>query len=355
MGDFVDDNGLPTTEFPLRYSFKWVRVAAGGAETNVGTDSRTYTLIPSDAGSTIKVEVSFIDGAGNPETVSSNAKGPVLPAAEDCIADRPDSDWCTTMTVGVVAGSTDGNRFRPSWTRLDLDDSTIDYGSKSFPVAELQVTTESGRHVEFESTNRDEFLPRGSVFDFGGTEFTAERGSERSTVGQYRWGIPASFGWIDGQKVTVSANLAPAPDSGTVDGTTLVLTHAEDLDRGSTPAPGAYTVKVDGGAGPAVSSVSVGARTVTLTLATEVTAGQTVTVTYTPGSSPLRDVSRLDAPAFEDFAVTNDSPADETPPIPASAEVPAYGRQPHAHLQRGPRHRGGQAPPGERLHRQGRR
>ena len=110
---------------------------------------------------------------------------------------------------------------------------------------------------------------------------------------------PANFGWIDDQKVTVSANLAPAPDSGTVDGTTLVLTHAEDLDRGSTPAPGAYTVKVDGGAGPAVSSVSVGTRTVTLTLAMPVTAADIVTVDYdAPTSSPLQDVSGLDAPAF---------------------------------------------------------
>ena len=77
--------------------------------------------------------------------------------------------------------------------------------------------------------------------------------SERSVVGQYRWGIsdiPENFGWIHDQMVTVSANLAPAPDSGTVDGTTLVLTHAEDLDTGSTPAPGAYTVKVNGSAGP---------------------------------------------------------------------------------------------------------
>ena len=238
----VDDNGLPTTEFPLRYSFKWVRVAAGGAETNVGTDSRTYTLIPSDAGSTIKVEVSFIDGAGNPETVPSNAKGPVLPAAEDCIADRPDSDWCATMTVGVVRGGFDTTGYN-NQGQGRLDDTIIDYGSKSFPVAVLQVSTEGRGFVEFRSTNADEFLPSGSVFDFGGTEFTADDDSERSPVGRYRWGTPANFGWIEDQKVTVSANLAPAPDSGTVDGTTLVLTHAEDLDRGSTPAPGAYTVK----------------------------------------------------------------------------------------------------------------
>ena len=322
----VDDNGLPTTEFPLRYSFQWVRVAAGGAETNVGTDSRTYTLIPSDAGSTIKVEVSFIDGAGNPETVPSAPTAAVLPAAGACIAGY---DWCAAMTVEVVRGIFDSAGFTHHG-QGDLDKSTIDYGSKSFPVAELHVTTESGRHVEFESTNRDEFLPRGSVFDFGGTEFTADMDSERSVVGQYRWGIsdiPENFGWIHDQMVTVSANLAPAPDSGTVDGTTLVLTHAEDLDRGSIPAPGAYTVKVDGGTGPTVSSVAVGTRTVTLTLAMPVTAADIVTVDYdAPTSSPLQDVSGLDAPDFTNFAVTNNTPVENTtPPVPASAEVPASG------------------------------
>ena len=322
----VDDNGLPTTEFPLRYSFKWVRVAAGGAETNVGTDSRTYTLIPSDAGSTIKVEVSFIDGAGNPETVPSAPTAAVLPAAEDCIADRPDSDWCATMTVGVVRGGFDTTGYN-NQGQGRLDDTIIDYGSKSFPVAVLQVSTEGRGFVEFRSTNADEFLPSGSVFDFGGTEFTADDDSERSPVGRYRWGTPANFGWIEDQKVTVSANLAPAPDSGTVDGTILVLTHAEDLDTGSTPAPGAYTVKVNGSAGPAVSSVSVGTRTVTLTLAMPVTAADIVTVDYdAPTSSPLQDVSGLDAPDFTNFAVTNNTPVENTtPPVPASAEVPASG------------------------------
>ena len=147
-------------------------------------------------------------------------------------------------------------------------------------------------------------------------------------MGQYRWGnIPANFGWIEDQKVTVSANLAPAPDSGTVDGTTLVLTHAEDLDTGSTPAPGAYTVKVNGGAGPTVSGVAVGTRTVTLTLAMPVTAADIVTVDYdAPTSSPLQDVSGLDAPDFTNFAVTNNTPVENTtPPVPASAEVPASG------------------------------
>ena len=324
-GSIDDANDLPTTDFPLRYSFQWVRVAAGGAETNVGTDSYRYSPIPSDAGSRIKVEVSFIDGAGNPETVPSAPVGPVLPAAGACIAGY---DWCAAMTVGIAEGSfvTTGYNNRGQGR---LDDTIIDYGSKSFPVVTLQVSTEGRGFVEFQSSNAVEFLPRGSVFDFGGTEFTAERESERSTAGRYRWGIPAGFGWIEDQKVTVSANLAPAPDSGTVDGTTLVLTHAEDLDTGSTPAPGAYTVNVDDGAGPAVSSVSVGARTVTLTLTPvdAFTAGQTVTVTYTPGSSPLRDVSGLDAPAFEGFEVTNDSPVDESPPIPVSGEVSASGNK----------------------------
>ena len=124
----------------------------------------------------------------------------------------------------------------------------------------------------------------------------------------------------------MSANLAPAPDSATVDGTTLVLTHAEDLDTGSTPAPGAYTVKVADGTERTVSSVSVGTETVTLTLATPVTAEDIVTVDYdAPASSPLRDVSGLDVPDFEDFAVDNASPVDETPPIPASGQVPASG------------------------------
>ena len=77
---------------------------------------------------------------------------------------------------------------------------------------------------------------------------------------------------------------------------------------------------VAGGANPAVSSVSVSGTTVTLTLATAVTAGPALTVTYTPGSNPVQDGSGLDALPFSGQEVAN-----TTPPIPASAEVPATG------------------------------
>ena len=62
-------------------------------------------------------------------------------------------------------------------------------------------------------------------------------------------------------------------------------------------------MKVDGDAGTNPSAVSVGTRTVTLTLATPVIDGQVVTVSYDmPASNRLQDVSGRNAPAFNNFA-----------------------------------------------------
>ena len=101
MDDIDDDDGLPSTVFPAGYTFQWVSVDSSTNETNVGTDSSTYSPTSTDEGSTIKVKVSFTDLLGNAETVTSDAKGPVLPAAGPCPAGY---DWCTTMTVGSRAG-----------------------------------------------------------------------------------------------------------------------------------------------------------------------------------------------------------------------------------------------------------
>ena len=90
-----------------------------------------------------------------------------------------------------------------------------------------------------------------------------------------------------------------------VDGTSLTLTYNEALDTGSTPAGGDYIVRVNGSA-TAVSSVAVSGSAVTLTLATAVTTGQRVTVSYAvPTTNPVQDAAGNDAGALMNRAVVN--------------------------------------------------
>ena len=75
-----------------------------------------------------------------------------------------------------------------------------------------------------------------------------------------------------------------------MDGATLRLTWESALDAGSVPAAGDFEVKVDGTAVAlaATDPVAVAGNTVTLTLASAVTAGQGVTVSYTRGANPVQ-------------------------------------------------------------------
>ena len=295
-----DVDGLPAT-----FTYQWVRIATDSTATNVGTDSTTYTVSSSDEASMIRVDVSFTDLAGNSEgPLPSEATEQVVPAAAPCPAGN---DWCATITVGTYeSGGTDYGFLVDFYGQLD--ETTFDYGP-SFEVEQISINELDFFNAEQIQVTLDAYVPLGTVFNLGGTEFTADAGS-RAGSGNHIWSRPANFAWIDGQEVRVSANLAPAPESATVDGTTLVLTHSEDLNTGSVPAASAYTVKVDGDAGTNPSTVSVGTRTVTLTLATAVTGLQAVRVSYdVPTSNRLQDVSGRNAPAFSNFAVTNNTEA----------------------------------------------
>ena len=98
-----DDEGLPAT-----LTYRWVRVATGTLEIPVGTDIGTdssYTVSSADVGSTIRVEVSFIDGEGNPEgPLASDAVGPAVAAAGACPAGqrlaRDDDDGVRVIETG---------------------------------------------------------------------------------------------------------------------------------------------------------------------------------------------------------------------------------------------------------------
>ena len=67
--------------------------------------------------------------------------------------------------------------------------------------------------------NLDAYVPLGHGVQSGRDEVHGERRQNKLTAGHYRWSRPANFAWIDGQEVRVSANLAPAPESATVEGT----------------------------------------------------------------------------------------------------------------------------------------
>ena len=73
LGTVHDIDGLPSGGFPASYAFQWIRVESGSDTDISGETERTYTLVDLDAGKSVKVRVSFTDGAGNAETRTSDA------------------------------------------------------------------------------------------------------------------------------------------------------------------------------------------------------------------------------------------------------------------------------------------
>ena len=114
--------------------------------------------------------------------------------------------------------------------------------------------------------------------------------------------------------------------SAAVDGATLTLTYNEDLDTGVTPPASAFAVMV-GDATRSLDSVSVSGSAVTLTLATAVESGDTVTVNYTvptgESANKLQNASGNTAESFSGQAVTNytATPQETVPPSPSAASV----------------------------------
>ena len=98
--------------------------------------------------------------------------------------------------------------------------------------------------------------------------------------------------------------IAPALTKAEVDGDELTLTYGEALDNDPLPATGDIAVTVDSEA-RSVTTVAVSGREVTLTLASTVTMGQTVVMSYTPGTHPIRDQAQNPASALSNLAVAN--------------------------------------------------
>ena len=124
------------------------------------------------------------------------------------------------------------------------------------------------------------------------------------------WNSSSSLPKIQIRGTTLADSATPVLSTAVVNGTSLALTYDEALDEDSVPVRNSFSVSVNGGTGVAPSSVSVSGMTVTLTLATAVTAGQTVTLSYTvptggANPKPIQDEDGNDVAALTNRAVEN--------------------------------------------------
>ena len=107
----------------------------------------------------------------------------------------------------------------------------------------------------------------------------------------------------------------PVLQGTTVRGTTLTLTYGEALDGDSTPAADDFTVTV-ADIERLLTQVLVGGSTVTLTLVSEVTPGEAVTVSYTAGTRPIQDAAGNAAEDLTEYTVGTPPPPPPPPPPP---------------------------------------
>lgn len=122
---------------------------------------------------------------------------------------------------------------------------------------------------------------------------------------------------LNGQAVTnTSDTTLPRPSTGILAGSSVVLTFNKPLQAIAGLNASQFSVKV-GGYSQSVYGASISGSTLTLTLYNVPTGGQAVSVSYVPGSTPIRDASGNAAVAFTDFYVQ--STYDTTAPMLSSA------------------------------------
>ena len=316
--------------------FAWV-----GVETSVITSASrmdevvTFGVLPQFAiehGDTVSIEQigssAVRDAAGNGNAqvtdllITNTVPAPAVPIAGVAITSTAvaDGNYATGEAIAVTvtfgeAVTVDASGGTPR-LRIDLGDGA-----------------NSGRHAVYASGSGSEAL----VF-----RYTVAAGDESGTAGIALRGadvveldLDLNGGTIQGAGGTDAELshpwLSPDPDhrvnwarpmlvengaATSSDGASIVLTFDENLSGAGTTAR--YTVKVDGSGVALSGNPTFSDRTVTLTVATPVTAGQTVTVSYEDATAnddnvAIEDLRRNDADSFttgEDGvpAVTNTVP-----------------------------------------------
>ena len=295
-----------------------IAVGNGAASAFTGSDGDTEftALIAPTADGAVTVDVAedvAMDAAGNGNAAAARASSTYTAPLIDTIAPT------VTSIVRQTPSASPTNADDLTW-RVTFSEDVANVDAADFTVSNTTATP-TATAVSGSSAHYDVTASGGDLGSLDATVTLSFAASHNiaDTAGN-ALANTTPMGVNDNSFIV--DNTAPTVVSATVDGTSLVLTHSEDLDAAAVPGADAFAVLADGSTAALANTgpVSLVGATLTLTLAAAATvsADQTVTVTYTaptgPGAAPLRDVAGN--PVASDTAgrtVTNETaPPDAT-------------------------------------------
>ena len=327
----------------------WTDIAGSGASTT----SLTVTGLRNGTGFQLRIRAVSALGAG--QSAASARVTPHVPAPAGTAI------WSATLTVVPLGGVHYGcgsSIYSPQYqctSRLTDDDFTYGGGGTTYTL-ESVTSTRTDLVVGFAGlTGAAANTALGALtLNVDGRKLAIADAKTTGSGGRpvsMRWPFTPNPYWTEGQKVSLwltgGATTTMAPPAGgpglewaRVTGAELALRFDKGLDESSVPSASAFAVSVAGSA-RSVSSVTVRQDLVTLTLASAVSAGETVTVGYTPPSSGKlrRSGGGPEVAAFSGQAVTNDTPSGQRqergPPGTAEPLTARVAQAPPEHRGKG--------------------
>ncbi len=287
-----------------------------------GATIQLVTPVDTSGGTQFDVRVGGLNGKtgtlnldiSNQQNITSIASGEALnytnPAGGDAVSDQTytvdhfvSTPAVTAITIDTGASSTD----------FITSDNTLVFSGTADPNCSIRLMSD-GLFIGSTTSNGAGIWS----IDYTGTPLSEGTHNLVVSVTDESGNVAAAVPLV----ITVDST-APVITSATVSDIILVLNYsdASNLDAVNKAVPGAFTVR-DNGAIISVSSVTVDAanKTVMLTLASAVTAGHTVTVSYTDptggnDANAIQDQAGNDAATLINYAVTNNTNVANAAPV----------------------------------------
>ena len=194
----ADTSGIADADGMENASFSYQWLADGGTTDTEITDAtaQTYTPSDADAGKSIKVRVTFVDDAGNEETLTG--------ASTDTIV-----TWSATLTVGEDTSVIPRTSGYSAWG-MDgtLSTDTFTQGGATYRVQVL------GHQSDGLVLVVDQKLQADFTLGVGDAQYQRRDGSRPSTMftDAYWWEAP-DVNWSAGDAVEVSLTLVPGSEA----------------------------------------------------------------------------------------------------------------------------------------------